>query len=797
MPRVISTAVFLKCLEELRKKGKPGKIAISEALAAQAEFANTGKTTLRPTSHGESRLPDIEKYELANGAYRLVTQRVQDGNESARAFLYAADHKETDRWLDNHKGYVWTKRENDNRLTFVQVTETTAPASYQPRANVESPAHLQDLPLLRELTPQQWEGMRISDEVREYAMTITSTDWACDATGVYEYIEAKSPPAANLLLDLFDHAHRREWDALRRRVELECGQAHVAQSSEVLSAMIDPVNSETFVTWEEVDQLPKYASWSEWMLFLHPRQKELAHEDFAGPARLRGVSGSGKTCVMIHRARYLAKKYGQKVLLVTLTESMRKLLDALIRDLCGVEISLIETSVMNRISEWVIERLHPRGINCFTRVTDAFVHTTKKSMIELVRSHAEYNRTPFKKMSQDELWDFLAEEMCYIRTRLCPSDYELYLNVKTFPRHGRGTGLSEAGRHVCLDAVRYWDGQLRQVHMLDFEGIVQMAALLVRPDQQGLKSVGLNDLDMATVLSRLKELADSCHGYRCVLVDEVQDLSQVELSVLALLPWGNDRVRSLENGLFLVGDGAQTVYRKGFSLQKSEITLNNRSFVLKKNYRNSREILTAAYRLIQEYEFADVDEDNIQRPTEPDLAVRQGERPIIVKCNSVADQTQFVVEKIGEILEQQRLDSEAEEYEEQAPPQICIIGFNAADRERAGRSLDKAGIAWAQLRQDVDFGGNVKISTVESAKGHEFQHVFILNVVERVIPRSAEPEDIPHDAARLYVAMTRARDTLWICYSSTQYNTPSRYLTAIQTACQEMEYVNGKLREIK
>jgi superfamily I DNA/RNA helicase len=91
----------------------------------------------------------------------------------------------------------------------------------------------------------------------------------------------------------------------------------------------------------------------------------------------------------------------------------------------------------------------------------------------------------------------------------------------------------------------------------------------------------------------------------------------------------------------------------------------------------------------------------------------------------------------------------------------------------------------------------VKISTVESAKGHEFQHVFILNVIERVVPRSREPEDIPYDAARLYVAMTRARDTLWICYSSSRHSTPSRYLTTIQDACQEMEYMNGKLKKIK
>ncbi|MFN9945069.1 MAG: ATP-dependent helicase, partial [bacterium] len=98
----------------------------------------------------------------------------------------------------------------------------------------------------------------------------------------------------------------------------------------------------------------------------------------------------------------------------------------------------------------------------------------------------------------------------------------------------------------------------------------------------------------------------------------MQDLSQLEMRILGMIPDSNGkRVADQENGMFLVGDGAQSIYSRGFTLKDCNISVANRSFVLQKNYRNTREILEAAYGLISSYEFADVDEDNIATPTPP------------------------------------------------------------------------------------------------------------------------------------------------------------------------------------
>src|SRR5207248_2646946 len=73
------------------------------------------------------------------------------------------------------------------------------------------------------------------------------------------------------------------------------------------------------------------ASYQKWMLYLHPTQRQHVDRDFPGPARLAGVSGSGKTSVLIHRALRLADRYqGEPVLILTLNSALARLIDRLV-----------------------------------------------------------------------------------------------------------------------------------------------------------------------------------------------------------------------------------------------------------------------------------------------------------------------------------------------------------------------------------------------------------------------------------------------------------------------------------
>lgn len=772
MPRAVSTPIFTKALRGLTKKGKKGKDAQLKALAAKGEADEAGEIKIvKRTNHGESRLPNIEKFDLGDG-YRLVVQ-VVDPKLQLRAFLYVGDHEDADRWLDNHRNYKWVRRESDNTLDFVKCSDPGEPINIDVAPDLDGPDSLLELPLLRDITEQQWEPTGFSAELIAYLKDITAERWESDPNGILEHVEAVVDfEAAVFASDVFDHAHKSEWNQLRTRFELVSGTTAVASDEDAAAAMVDPVNSETFVTWDDVSSLPEGSDWADWMLFLHPEQKKYATESFSGPTRLRGVSGSGKTCVMVHRARQLAKKYRQDVLLVTLTESTKKLLDVLVKLLCGAEAAHIRTTTMNAIATDAIAALSKDGLRSFTLARRDRVDQWKRDTLSVIRRHSAFQSTVLAKLDERQLKDFVEDEIAFVRMRFLPNEYEKYLNAK---RHGRGLPLPEKARAVILAGVQAYEECLASSHQKDHDAIVQTALALL----EGSASA-----------------ARQTFRHRCVLVDEVQDLSQLELRILSRIPDGEGTpVVNLPDGLFLVGDGAQTIYKKGFALKSCGITVANRSFVLQKNYRNTTEILEAAYGLIQEYEFADVDEENIQVPTRPHLSSRHGERPFIVKCANHRAENEFVTKTIADLIEEQRSRDEADELDAATEIPICVIGFTPADRNRVDGALKQAGIRTTQLKEDVTWDNNaVKISNLEQAKGHEFHAVFVVGVCQGTVPGYwVEESEWKREAARLYVGMTRARDRLFLSYDIGGRNGPSVFLSAIQANCQECEFKNGSL----
>ena len=142
--------------------------------------------------------------------------------------------------------------------------------------------------------------------------------------------------------------------------------------------------------------------------------------------------------------------------------------------------------------------------------------------------------------------------------------------------------------------------------------------------------------------------------------------------------------------------------------------------------------------------------------------------------------------------------NDTERRERKGPTQICVIGTNRIVRDAVSHQLDHLSIPWVVLREDAGMESDrVKISTIESAKGHEFVTVFIVGLIEGVLPqRNVTEEDIPREAARLYVAMTRARDTLYLSYTSNMQIRPSPFLASIQKDCFELEYHNHEFSPI-
>ena len=95
-----------------------------------------------------------------------------------------------------------------------------------------------------------------------------------------------------------------------------------------------------------------------------------------------------------------------------------------------------------------------------------------------------------------------------------------------------------------------------------------------------------------------------------------------------------------------------------------------------------------------------------------------------------------------------------------------------------------------EIRRDAStyFGPGAKHTTFHSAKGLEFKVVFVVGVTDgRFMPRDAwalEDEELVDYMARerrlLYVAMTRARDLLYLSCSGGK---PSRFLADLPSEC--------------
>ena len=74
---------------------------------------------------------------------------------------------------------------------------------------------------------------------------------------------------------------------------------------------------------DELRRVIEDGDFGAWRVFLHPEQRKYAERSYSGPFRLSGGAGTGKTVVLLHRARMLARREpAARVLLTTFTTNL-------------------------------------------------------------------------------------------------------------------------------------------------------------------------------------------------------------------------------------------------------------------------------------------------------------------------------------------------------------------------------------------------------------------------------------------------------------------------------------------
>lgn len=476
----------------------------------------------------------------------------------------------------------------------------------------------------------------------------------------------------------------------------------------------------------------------EWMLFLAPFQRALTLRQYNGPARLRGVAGSGKTIIAIHRARQLARlaqQNGKHILFVTYGNRLPGVIAYLLNQLAGEDAPELGTIECRSIHQWCSQFLAERGITL--RVDEGIRKNALSTAIEQVLPKYRNLRL----LARPDT--FFVDEIRYVLKGKAIQTLDDYLSLD---RSGRGTALQTRERQAVFEIYQAYQSNLHAHGCCDWDDFILQA---------------LEHLDYG----------DNPSPYQAAVVDELQDLTEATLRLIRrLVPPGPD-------DLFLVGDGLQRIYPGGVSLRKIGIDVTGRGALLCRNYRNTQEILCAAHAVISDNRFDDL-EDEPAEAEEPEYSLRRGELPVLQRFGSPEQEIDWVAAEIHRLQTESRYKPEdvAVLYRWRWPYEELI-----ATRLQSYEPVEVDRDAFTY------FGPGLKHTTFHSAKGLEFKVVFVVGVTDgQMVPRDDwsmlgdELEDyLARERRLLYVAMTRARDLLYVTCAR---GTFSRFLKAIPPA---------------
>jgi superfamily I DNA/RNA helicase/mRNA-degrading endonuclease RelE of RelBE toxin-antitoxin system len=492
-----------------------------------------------------------------------------------------------------------------------------------------------------------------------------------------------------------------------------------------------------FVDTEEFKRVLE-GGMEEWMLFLAPFQRALTIREYNGPSRLRGVAGSGKTVIALHRARFLTRKVngmGKKVLFLTYGNRLPGVMRHLFEKLMGVDCINIQSFECLTIHQLCQRLLTKAGHQ--PKVNDKLSENALAQAIISTQS-AIHMQALFDRPLQ-----FFQDEIKYAIKGRCVSSLAQYLKLN---RSGRGTALNPKERAAMYTVYEVYQKALNDAGICDWDDFILYA---IKAFDQG----------------KIGELP-----YSHIIVDEIQDLTESTMQLIRrLVPQG-------KNDLFLVGDGMQRIYAGGYSLANLGIDVVGRSSLLYKNYRNTQQILRAAHSVIKDVVLDDMEVDESES-VEPEYSVRQGENPLLKGFLYSNAELQWVAQEIGRLTKDLHYKK----------GDIAILYRHISPyKENILSTLNNFSLPSTEITKDPlsYFGDTIKLTTFHSAKGLEFKVVFVVGVTDgQYVPRddwTREGEELlgylENEKRLLYVAMTRARDLLYLTYSRGQ---PSRFLAQV------------------
>jgi superfamily I DNA/RNA helicase/mRNA-degrading endonuclease RelE of RelBE toxin-antitoxin system len=226
--------------------------------------------------------------------------------------------------------------------------------------------------------------------------------WSVRSSGDIRLIVHRS--SESLLLCYVDHHDRAYGWAERRKLE-----THPRTGAALMGDL------------EELERALEYP-WDKWTVFLHPAQRQWVERDFAGPARVCGSAGTGKTIVALHRAVFLARKHpDSRILLTTFSETLANALRTKLRRLISNEPRLaerLEVQALDAIGERLYERhLGPPNIASRDLTTSLIAKASAAATgqkFSLANDLANRKQRPFDFVLVDEAQDVSVPQLRFL-----------------------------------------------------------------------------------------------------------------------------------------------------------------------------------------------------------------------------------------------------------------------------------------------------------------------------------------------------------------------------------------------
>ncbi|MFD0449596.1 UvrD-helicase domain-containing protein [Rhodococcus aetherivorans] len=515
----------------------------------------------------------------------------------------------------------------------------------------------------REFTVDDFTALGMDAAFAEGALDLLGSD------AVLDYAE-QAPAAwqASALLDIYTG---ESLTTIREKYQLDQPAAvDAANDDDVLAALKHPAAQMEFAFIEDDAALraaienPDFAAWR---IFLHPEQRAYTTRSYNGPFRLSGGAGTGKTVVLLHRARELHRRDPEAR--IVLTTFNRTLADAL-----QEQLSVLDSTIV------LAAELGEPGI--YIAGVDAIAHRVLTSFaIELggadgnpgaVAQVLGPRTAQVSRHTHAQAWAMAAEEHgAGLGPDLCTPSFleaeyativlpnrvttrEEYLKAR---RTGRGVSLNRARRNAVWDVIEAYRAAAAADGTTDFEEKSAIAAQVLH---------NING----------KRLADH------VLVDEAQDLSPSRLMLLrALAPSGKD-------DLFIAEDSHQRIYGQPIVLGRYGINIVGRARRLTLNYRTTEQNLRYALGILSGAEYSDLDDE--PESTEAYRSARRGPKPRPIAARSLTDEYDIVARTVREWL-----DAKV------APESIGLLVPTRKEGEALPRALGDRGVTVAFVDRDT------------------------------------------------------------------------------------------------